>query len=402
MKRALGVFLFLCIVAPVFAVEATPDKIIVTWNRRPVPKKVIAEALLLKVVDKDGKGLPNVNLKVSAFRGGATFFLPAEGSAKAAATLPVTTNSEGEVLLGVVSGDEGLLQANAAVVDAAGKETLSTPVDSNSGMTEKCDAYNDCRDTTNLSFYTGVVIDSFASQAYNDMFNKGVTSGTKSSPVFGIDFQHRFLDNASGKWWVYGETLHSSRTLEVQCSAGKPADKTPAVAPAADEPTTENPCSTDTKTPDNDNDYTALLRGASSTEAFMGMRWEPKMLLTENSTFYVKGQLGFLTLAGAGGDVIDNHHFGVGIMLTNGRLRDSYLEIGHGRTDLFKEHRTNRWKIDGYVSWDLIAGAGERSFVSPFLQMCVDSDFKKGADSVQIYAGMNISLDAMKITIGSK
>jgi hypothetical protein len=398
MKRLFTFFPLLLLAFPLVADDAPkPPHIAVTWQVQPVAKTPVADALRLTVTDADGKPKKDAKVKVTSFRGDAKFFTLQEGTSKAAAEVTETTDANGNVTLGVLSGDTTLMQANAALVD---DPTVHADIDHGvSSATAECDG-TDCRDKTNFSFYTGVAIDSFASEAYNDKFNKDVTNASKTSPVFGIDFSHRFFETKKGrKWWVYGETLHYSRTTEVACQGGKPKPTTSAVKPTADSPgDANNPCSTQTNTPDNATDYTALLRGASTTEAFVGLRFEPWTL--ETSVVYTKLQLGFMTIAGNGGDIIDNHHIGAGIMVSNGKLRDSYIEVGHGQTDLFKEHRKNRWKFDGYVAWDPLSTAGNRSLLTPFLQMVVDSDFKKGADSVQIFAGMNIALDSMKVLIG--
>ena len=352
------------------------------------------------MLDANDKPVPNTDVKVTVFRGDAKFFRLKDGTDSASGEITEKTDKDGKLVLGVVSGPntDVPLQANAVVVGS--QPEIREPIDSGvSGKPLECEGL-DCRHKTNFNFYTGFVIDSFASQAYNDKFNANVTSATKTSPIFGIDFGHRFATKG-GKWWVYGETVHSSRTLEVQCNQGTPVAKATAVTPNADPDPPNTPCTRDAnKQPTDANNYTALLRNASSTEAFIGIRWEPPGSLTENSTFYAKVQAGFLSVAGAGGDVIDNHILpGVGIMLTKGKLQDSYIEVGHGQTDLFVDHRKNRWKFDGYLSWDP-SGDNAQSLLTPFLQMTVDSDFKKGADSVQIYVGMNVSLDSMKITFG--
>jgi hypothetical protein len=254
----------------------------------------------------------------------------------------------------------------------------------------------DDRDATSFSFYTGMVIDSFASSAYNEKFNKDVTSAVKTKPIFGIDFEHRFLrGDHVGEAWVYGEALHSARTAQVACNSGNVKDA------AGQKSDTNNPCTTSDPNISTAGDYNALLRTADSTEAFMGLRWEPPHSLDNDSVFYAKLQLGFLTIAGDGNDVIDNHHIGVGIMKTAGKLRDSYIEAGYGRSDLFATNRHHRWKFDGYVTFDPGFDKNDVTKVSlmtPFIQMTVDSDFKSGPDSVQIFAGFNIALDKLKVS----
>jgi hypothetical protein len=77
-----------------------------------------------------------------------------------------------------------------------------------------------------------------------------------------------------------------------------------------------------------------------------------------------------------------------------GLFRDSFLETGWGKSDIFRLHAGRRFKIHGYLSWDL---GGEDSWLArhgmkPFIEITVDSDFGKGADSVRSYYGFNFDL----------
>ena len=93
------------------------------------------------------------------------------------------------------------------------------------------------------------------------------------------------------------------------------------------------------------------------------------------------------------GDIVDMHHVGLGLMLTgaDNPLRDTYLEIGYGRNDLFQENKRGRLKIDGYLSM----AVGDTKNVRPFIQMTVDADGKSGADSIQVYLGIDLAVDKL-------
>ena len=115
----------------------------------------------------------------------------------------------------------------------------------------------------------------------------------------------------------------------------------------------------------------AIFRKATSFEDFAGLRLELLPLRRNTtaaaSTLYVKGQLGFLTVAGQAGDVRDIHHAGLGLMLTNGPLAGSYFEIGRGINDCFLDGK-KRFKLDALVLFD----TGRA--VTPFAQLVVDAD----------------------------
>ena len=90
------------------------------------------------------------------------------------------------------------------------------------------------------------------------------------------------------------------------------------------------------------------------------------------------------------------HHVGIGLVATKGNFVNSYFEVGFGRTDLFKEHRARRFKVDGFVSVAFPDKLGKygKTF-RPFAQMTVDSDFGKGADSIQSYFGIEFDLKCL-------
>jgi len=71
----------------------------------------------------------------------------------------------------------------------------------------------------------------------------------------------------------------------------------------------------------------------------------------------------------------------------------SYLEFGHGRTDLFATNRYKRFKIDGHLQYRI------RDGVSFFAQLFVDADAGKGADAMQSYFGLAFDLPQLFIKV---
>jgi len=142
----------------------------------------------------------------------------------------------------------------------------------------------------------------------------------------------------------------------------------------------------------------ALIRNATSLEGYLGLRYELLTLRPGSGSpaaLYVKAQAGFLSVPGHD-DALDAHHAGLGIVATKGRFKDSYLEAGFGRNDVFLKHRQDRWLIDGLITWEIERRRiSERAGLWPFLQLTVDSDFGGGSDSIQSYLGLAFDLDRL-------
>ncbi|MEA2344420.1 MAG: hypothetical protein QOF63_2589 [Thermoanaerobaculia bacterium] len=227
------------------------------------------------------------------------------------------------------------------------------------------------------SFYVGTVIDSFAAAELNHYINPNDAQSIKEGYVAGVDFAYRFYrtseKNHPGRdWWVYGETIHGVRSADVDCKAH------PDIAVCGN--------STNDK-------FLYILRKASSLESYVGLRYEiplknPRTGDIGSGRFFLASQLGFLTVAGTGGDIVDNHTWiSAGLMNVNGRFSGSYLQAGVGKTDLFHDHKNARFKVDGFLSMTFT----KADVVRPFLQMTVDSDGRGGADSVQSYFGIDVN-----------
>ena len=200
--------------------------------------------------------------------------------------------------------------------------------------------------------------------------------------IAGFDFEYRVVGDASEdgtrpQLWLYGETVHGVRSGDTDCEAQPDTDVCTTLA-------RDPPASGQQR-----NASLAIFRKATSFEGFTGLRLELLSLRREStdaaSTLYVKGQLGFLTVGGQGGDVRDIHHAGLGLMLTNGPLVGSYFEIGRGVNDVFLDGR-KRFKLDALLLFDT------RRAVTPFAQLVVDTDMGNGPDSIQSYFGFDIDV----------
>ncbi len=255
---------------------------------------------------------------------------------------------------------------------------------------------DDARANLVATGFFGVSLDSFAASDLNKYINPDQNSKIKERGVGGITFGYRLVgdpkkDKTGANWvkrsqlWIYGEAIHGVRSAGVDCTEDQ----------AATETTTRGVCvSFDPSKP---NRTLYMIRASTSLEAFMGARWEMfslQPLTGAPAAFYVKGQAGFLTVAGSGGDLIDVHHIAAGAVAKAGMFTGSYLEMGLGKTALFpKGDAFPRMKVNAYLQWPLFGQWLQKHGMTGFAQMTVDSNPQKGgADSVQSYFGINFDL----------
>jgi len=247
---------------------------------------------------------------------------------------------------------------------------------------------HDVRSTFEASFYLGYGIDSFAASELRKYLNPEAAGEVVERIVGGFDFGYRLfgdpMNREGHQLWVYGETLHGVRSADVDCTAnpGQPLCKDLLAVP----------------NPNPGEQLSAILRKATSLEAFAGLRWEFRGINfgSDAARAYFKTQFGFVTVAGLGGDVVDLHQYAAfGLTATKGKLRNSYMELGYGKSDFFLDNRKKRWKIDGFLSIGSRATEGLAALMRPFAQITVDSDFGKGSDSVQTYIGIDFDVSVL-------
>jgi hypothetical protein len=229
----------------------------------------------------------------------------------------------------------------------------------------------------------GVAIDTFAAAEHLKYLNPNDQSARERG-IVGFDFQKVILanDDLSHRLFVYGQTIHGTRTAEVDCKANPNLFVCKNNLDLAKLPGAIDPASVG-------ENAIYLLRNATSLEGFMGFRYEGVKLYGK-AVGYVKMQAGFLTVQGAGGSIKDLHYIGFGARQNGGTLDGSYFEIApFGRNDLFSQHRRRRKQIDAELTGPLRIGA---KYVSPFIRMVVDTDVGYGSDSVQTYFGLKFDL----------
>jgi hypothetical protein len=227
----------------------------------------------------------------------------------------------------------------------------------------------------NIGIYVGSSIDSFAAGDLRKYINPDDSGTLSEHLIAGFDFDYQLAGRGKRSLWLYGETVHGARSGEVDCSENANASQDTCKIASLDAPSPAAPL--------------AIFRKATTLEGMIGLRGEVAELgrVGARSALYLKGQLGFISVAGRGGDLVDVHHAGVGLRLKEGAFTDSYFEVGYGRDDLFVKN-TGRTKIDAYLTF----GRASLPKAKPFFQMVIDSDFKSGPDNIQTFFGLDLDV----------
>jgi hypothetical protein len=309
-----------------------------------------------------------VTLKTKGGNASATVFM----QKKPRAIFTVKVVDAGNAMLAMTEEPVDLESGSGDLASAPGQpctEVREDDVEITRGNT-KITLEKDERCRTGVWLYTGMVVDSFAAKELNKYFNPNDANDLKTSFVAGIDVEQYVGRNT----WLYLETVNGVRSVDVDCGAN---------------PTTEV-CEGNNAT---NQQFLFILRNARTLEAFLGARYEfPKG--DGNGRFYLKTQAGFLNVAGAGTDIVDNHTFlAAGYLSADERFEDSYVEVGFGKSDIFDSYENRRFKFDGFLTAPL-AGSNTAQW---FLQMTVDSDFRSGPDSIQIYMGVDFDLRQLSL-----
>lgn len=245
--------------------------------------------------------------------------------------------------------------------------------------------------------YIGEAVDNFAGDTTLQYLNPEDANSNLLRSIAGINFQYRLMGDRTSKkqLWIYGETDYGVRSADVDC-------KNPNTVQLSVCSNNLGSTSTTTVLQGAPNQFIAILRGASSLEAFFGLRYETALLQSSTDSparVYANLELGFLAVSGSGADAVNLHHFGVGAMAVNGIFEQSFLEVGVGKDDLFQKNRNHRLMVNGYLTADPYYIPGFRNIVGPggrirpFIQLTGSFDGGKGSDSVQTYFGLNFNID---------
>ena len=232
--------------------------------------------------------------------------------------------------------------------------------------------------------YLGFVVDNFAASATQSYFNQQESGDSKTRETWGFWFQYPLgrTDNLKGKncdtpadsgempaIWLYGQTAHGVRSAEVDCTNS-----------------TDGFCSDSTT-----EKSLGILRNATSLESVLGLRWESTPFQNSNAVSYLKLQAGFVAVQDDIDDVAEISHVGVGWRIRSGQYRNSFIEIGVGKNDLFLERNTDRIKVNArLVKEGLLSGLFNigGSKAKGFVHLSVDVDGHSGPDTIQTYLGL--------------
>jgi hypothetical protein len=261
----------------------------------------------------------------------------------------------------------------------ADQSTATTAADETNATEPPDTTEYDGRKDLEASAYIGIGVDSFAASDLKSYLNPESSNDIQNRAVGGFDFEYRLSKpDREMQLWIYGETLHGVRSTDIDCS--------------------QNPDLPTCQTAGYDASSAAeqflyIVQNASSLEGMLGLRWELFRLRESSqapSSLYVNAQAGFLSVSGDDDDVVDMHHTGLGLVITNGQFQGSRLEVGYGTCDLFSVKPDSRWIVDGLLSWTpkQLDGTG----TSLFAQIYVNTDVGSGADSIQSYFGIDIDL----------
>ena len=263
--------------------------------------------------------------------------------------------------------------------------TGSTDQNQQNGTTE--DKQKDERSAFKALVYLGEVVDTFAADELIKYLNPEDANEQKLRTIAGVDFEYRLMGKPelNHQVWVYGETIHGVRSRDVDCSKQNNAR----LSVCQDNLTPENL--------PNETDFVAILRNASSLEAFVGVRFEfppPLQSGTDSpARLFVKGELGFLSVSGGGGDAVDNHSINFGALAVSGRFEGSFLQVGYGQNDLFLRNSNQRYLVDAYLSispkYVPLFSSRNDDRLRPFIEFTGSFDGSTGADSIQTWFGFD-------------
>jgi hypothetical protein len=251
------------------------------------------------------------------------------------------------------------------------------------------------------SVYIGEVIDTFAADEVLKYLNPEDANTQKLRTIGGVDFEYRLTGGpkrdangeiltgagrgmTNGQLWVFGETIHGVRSRDVDCKK----ENNMKLSVCKDNIDVG-------QLPTGPNDFIAILRNAGTLEAFVGFRYEflpPLQRDTDSpARLFVKGQLGFLSVSGGGGDVVDDHSISIGALAVGGRFEGSFLQFGYGRNDLFLRKSNQRYVVDALLSIDpqYIPGLRNVDRLRPFLEFTGNFDGGGGSDSIQTWFGLD-------------
>lgn len=235
------------------------------------------------------------------------------------------------------------------------------------------------RNDLDVDINIGWQFDRFTAAELQNALNPEDSGDNYQSGLLDIRVNYRLYksdDGEDSELWLYGNTARTIRGTTVICD--------------------DNPrfigCSEfdgdfgDPGIPNADVAY-SILRDAESLEAHAGLRYEFLKVPSDSapSKLFVSYQKGFASVEGTD-DLAEIDQVAVGLVVTEGIFKNSFLERGWGRNELFVEDSDDRNKFTVHLEYEW----HER--LIGFLETEVDYDDSTGSDSVRTKIGIEIPL----------
>ncbi len=246
-------------------------------------------------------------------------------------------------------------------------------------------AEGDTRRGLDVGLYAGWQLDNFRAADIRNAVNPQVSGDSEQDAALSFHFDYELWGAGESAMrrnlWLYGSTVRTVRSTDVLCRdnprfVGCPEfDGTPSPGdlPGADE-------------------AFVILRDAESIEGHLGLRKEFGSVGRRGNRgrFYVGAEMGFASVENAADDLAAIHYASFGAVLTEGRYKRSFIEIGPGKNDLFIDE-TNRWRVRAHLEPELF---GIR-WLKFYLETEIEFDGSDGSDSIRTILGVRIPIDGM-------
>lgn len=149
-----------------------------------------------------------------------------------------------------------------------------------------------------------------------------------------------------------------------------------------------------------------IVRRARTAELYLGARIESPVINAHSgfpARFFLSIVRGGVFIADVSPKLMVNHSLGGGIIWTDGRFRDSYLQLAWGKNETFAPDNApwNRKKFDALLVFSLAPSLADNvktlmrtgASLEPFLRVSVDA--ARGVDSFQTTFGVNVDIAQM-------
>lgn len=236
------------------------------------------------------------------------------------------------------------------------------------------------------SLFTGVAVDTFAARELSEYLNPDASGEPGVRGVLGFQFAYLLAGGLASQngnnLWLFGHTANGANSREVDCQRlpDLPVCRQSLTIPRAGSLGRQ---------------AMFMIRNASTLEAGAGLRWEFYGLQRHSevpANLYVKGEIGFVSQKTPGAGIAGQAGIRLGAVIICGPFRDSYFEAGFGRSSLYTFHPGRRLTVHARLQRRLPMPIRGLLAPSLFIQLSVDSDLGRGADSIQTLLGVDFDL----------